>query len=209
MSAWWLLAPGVLVLGWLLARGALGGRALPVALALAAGLVGYGVFGRPSLPARPGAVVTKDPMAQPAMVEARGRLMSNAGDVGAWLTLADGLARSGDTEEAVRAMEVATGNFPRSPDLWVGLGNALVLHADGQVTPAARLAFGRASVADPKHPGPRYFLGLAYLQAGKPREARVAWEELKANSPAGAPWLADLDRKIAATRIMEGMGVGG
>lgn len=209
MSPWWALVPLVLMLAAFLVR--LSGRraALPVALALALGVGGYATFGRPALPARPAAEKAGDPLARPAIDAARRRLLQNNGDVSAWLTLADVLAREGQTAEAVQAMTVATRAYPRSADLWVGLGNALVLHGDGQVNAAARLAFGRASLADPGHPAPRYFLGLAWMQAGKPREARAAWEALRRESPPGAPWIEDLDRKIAATRVMETLGVGG
>jgi cytochrome c-type biogenesis protein CcmH/NrfG len=49
-----------------------------------------------------------------------------------------------------------------------GLGNALVLHADGMMTPAAELAFQRAAKLAPDHPGPKFFYGLAWRkgQAG-------------------------------------------
>lgn len=223
MNTWWLLAPIAVLLAAALVHAArprddggrmpppapLWRRAAPVALALALGLGGYALFGRPALPARPASPITSDPLAMPEMEAARARLLRNEGDIGAWLTMADGLSRAGKTEQAVGAMTVATRYFPRSADLWVGLGNALVLHADGQVTPAARLAFNRASLADPTHPAPRYFLGLAWMQAGRPREARAAWEALLEQSPPGAPWIGDVRRRIAATRVMETMGVGG
>src|SRR3546814_6259959 len=87
------------------------------------------------------------------------------------------------TERAVEAMKVATKAFPESPDLWVGLGNALAVHGDGFVSPAARLAFARAAEIAPDHPAPLYFLGMAWLQSGQPGEALATWRELREKSP--------------------------
>src|SRR3546814_3509953 len=93
-------------------------------------------------------------------------------------------------------MKVATKAFPERPDLWVGLGNALAVHGDGFVSPAARLAFARAAEIAPDHPAPLYFLGMAWLQSGQPGEALATWRELREKSPPDAPWLPELDRKI-------------
>lgn len=207
MSAWFVIVPFALVVIALVAR-ARWRPALPVAAIIAAGLAGYAVSGSPALPDRPASPLRADPLARPAIEAARGRLLQNYGDVSAWLLLANVYARQGLTAQSVEAMENGVRANPDSPDMWVGLGNALVLHSDGQVSPAARLAFARANVVDPSHPAPRYFLGLALLQAGRPQQARVVWEGLRQSSPPGAPWLDDLDRKIAATRTMEALGVG-
>ena len=181
--------------------------ALGVGAAFALG--GYALTGEPGRADRPAPPhADADPMARPAIKMATDRLLQHNGDIGAWLLLSDALARGGATENSVAAMQVAVQAFPRSPDLWVGMGNALVLHGQGQITPAARLAFGRANLLDPLHPAPRYFLGLAYLQAGKPDEAIKVWEGLRASSPLGSPWLRDLDARIAAARAMQGA-VGG
>src|SRR3546814_1035183 len=102
------------------------------------------------------------------------------------------------TERAVEARKVATKAFPESPDLWVGLGNALAVHGDGFVSPAARLAFARAAAIAPDHPAPLYFLGMAWLQSGQPGEALATWRELREESPPDAPWLPELHRKIEA-----------
>ncbi len=178
---------------------------LVLGIALAAALGGYALTGRPAQPDAPSPPRAETPMAAPAIAAARTRLLQNSGDIGAWLLLSDALARQGATEQAVAAMQVAIQAFPRSPDLWVGLGNALVLHGGGQISPAARLAFGRASRIDPTHPAPRFFLGLAYLQAGKPDAAIATWEDLRQSSPAGSPWLPDLERQIAAAHEMQGV----
>lgn len=175
---------------------------LAMGVAAVAAIGGYGVAGHPMLEDTPAPPRASNPASGPAIQAAQKKLLKNNGDLGAWLGLADAFVQNGATGRGVDAMQVALGAYPRSPDLWVGLGNALVIHAEGQVTPAARLAFGRAAALDPTHPGPRYFLGLAYLQAGKPADAVEAWEALRAQSPPGSPWLADLYERIAAARMM-------
>lgn len=174
---------------------------LALGLAALAAIGGYVLTGHPGARDRPAPPRSSEaPLAEPAIEAARTRLLQNRGDTGAWLLMSDALARQGATEESVAAMQVAVQTFPRSPDLWVGLGNSLVLHAGGQITPAARLAFERASMIDPTHPAPRYFLGLAYLQAGHPEDALSVWQALRDQSPAGAPWLRDLNERIASVQ---------
>ncbi len=210
MSGW--IGPVVLVLLaaaflWRFARPS-GGVALGIAVAVAAGFAGYAVQGRPGLPSH--SVPARDVAykGDTSFAKERGALLENLGDVGAWLNFADALQRAGMTEKSVDAMKTATKAFPNSPDLWVGLGNALVVHGDGFVSPAARLAFARAAALAPDHPAPLYFLGLAWLQSGQVDEALKTWEGLRAKSPPGAPWLPDLDRKIAAAKMMRDAGVG-
>lgn len=208
MTAWVVLLPLAAAAGWSVARHAWRDRALPVAVATALALGGYALAGHPDWPARPAPARLYDEMAVSAFEVSRGRLLANYGDVGAWLTLADALLRQGQSGEAIEALQVALKAMPDSPDLWVGLGNALTVHADGMVTPAARLAFNEASRIAPDHPAPRYFLGLAWLQAGQPSEAIKTWEALRTDSPADAPWRPDLERKLRAAHAMQAAGVG-
>jgi cytochrome c-type biogenesis protein CcmH len=69
----------------------------------------------------------------------------------------------------------------------VALGNTLVGHSDGLITPAAQFAFQKAAKISPEHPGPPFFMGLALAQSGKLVEARAIWAELLRRAPADAP----------------------
>lgn len=207
MSGW--IAIGVLALLSAAALWRLRMPVLPILLALAAGLAGYIATSNPALPSRPAPPRAIDADAAPGLEAARKRLLQNTGDVGAWLMFADILSHQGKTEQAVEGLRLAAHAMPESPDLWVGLGNALTRHADGFITPAARLAFGRASAADPTHPGPPYFLGLAWLQAGEPDEALKVWQELYARSPEDAPYRPELERLMRGARAMMAAGIDG
>ncbi len=179
-----------------------------VGAALAAGAAGYAVHGRPGLPAAPVPARPAPPAAAEAREGARSTLLVNPGDVAAWIRLSNAMIAAGDTAGAVEAMEVATAALPADVNLRVQQGVALVAHAEGEVVPAARLAFDRASALDPTHPAPRYFLGLAWLQAGRPREALGVWRELLAMTPPDAPWAEELTRMIGAAETMVALGVG-
>lgn len=181
----------------------------PLLLAFATGLSGYVLTSDPaveSVKAPPRAI---DASAAPELEAARQRLLANNGDVGSWLAFADILIRQGRSEAAIDGLRLATRTMPDSPDLWVGLGNALVRHADGLITPSARLAFGRASAIDPNHPGPPYFLALAWLQAGEPDEALKVMQDLYDRSPKDAPYLPDLERMMRGAQAMMAAGIDG
>ena len=130
------------------------------------------------------------------------KMLERFGTVGQWLDFADALDRMGERRAAVSALTNAISQNPRSADLYVGLGNALTVHAGGLVTPAARLAFARAAEIAPNHPGPPFFFGLALAQAGQIDEAERVWRDLLDRSPADAPYRADLTRKIAQLEAM-------
>lgn len=114
-----------------------------------------------------------------------------------WLSLADALINAGKTQAAVSILSEGTKRAPTNPDVWVGLGNALVVHNQGQISPAASYAFEKAAQIAPNHPGPPFFLGLGLAQAGKLDEAGEIWRGLLARAPADAPWKADLESRLA------------
>jgi cytochrome c-type biogenesis protein CcmH/NrfG len=199
-----LLAAG---LGALMLRGSFDqrSRVLVVVAVVALGLAGYAVDGRPGLAASPAPQMTPDRASTSEFEESRKALLANAGDTGAWLTMSDALVREGRSKDAIDGLQAALKTMPKDADLWVGLGQAMTMHAGGFVTPAARLAFDRANVLDPENPAPHYFLGLAWLQAGDAKAALAEWVALRAKSPDDAPWVPDLDQKINAARMMIAM----
>lgn len=116
---------------------------------------------------------------------------------GQWLSLADALIQADRPRAAVSILSEATHKAPNNPDIWVGLGNALVVHNGGMLSPAAQFAFEKAAAIAPNHPGPPFFLGLGLAQSGKLDEAGEVWRGLLARAPEGAPWKADLEQRLA------------
>ena len=174
-----------------------------IALTLAVGIAGYAVTGSPGLKSAPATARSINPKLTPEAEQASKELLENFGDVRAWLTLSDAFIRTGRTEMAIHALQSGLEAIPGNADLWVQLGIALVAHANGEVVPAARLAFDRAARLAPDHPAPGYFLGLAWLQAGDAEQALATWQALRARSPDDAPWVPMLDAKIASGEKMK------
>lgn len=131
------------------------------------------------------------------VVASRQAMLGRFGTEAQWMDYADTMQRMGQTQLAVLAMRSGIRDNPRNPELWIGLGNALVAHGNGLVSPAARFAFNRAAQLSPKHPGPPFFLGVALAQSGKAEEAATLWRALLARTPKDAPWRADLERRMA------------
>lgn len=155
--------------------------------ALLIGIAGYAVQGRPLLPGKP---------APPPAGEARGEV-PGYDSAASWLTIADAYRSSGDKQDAVQDIRARLRANRDDAELWVGLGAALVMHADGMITPAAELSFRRAASLAPQHPGPKFFHGLSLAQSGKPEEAERIWTELIANAPADAEWRPMVEANLA------------
>lgn len=136
-------------------------------------------------------------------IESRQEMGERFGSAQEWLVFSDALNRSGKHGSAANYLRNGVKEHPNNPDLWVGLGNALVVHADGVITPAAQFAFQRAADISPEHPGPPFFLGMAYAQSGKIDQARAIWTELLERSPEEAPWRKDLESRLATMERMQ------
>ncbi len=162
--------------------------------ALMLGLAGYAWQGNPSLPGHP--VAARENAPSPVDEKAMIKTMSGMSAENQWMDLADALIRSGHVRSAVSILGEGTRKSPNNPDLWVGLGNALVVHNGGQMSPAAQLAFEKAAQLSPNHPGPPFFMGLALSQSGKLDEAGDIWRALLARAPDGATWKGDLEKRL-------------
>jgi cytochrome c-type biogenesis protein CcmH len=167
-----------------------------IAAALMVGLAGYALQGHPGMPAAPKAPSEVTADSADSMVAERQKLAGGDPGSNKWLVIADGLARHGDYVEAATVLRGAVAANPGNSEAWLALANALVSHAEGNISPAALYAFRHASAADPAAPGPPFFLGLAMARAGRFDETKVLWTGLLARSPANAPWRPDLVDKI-------------
>jgi cytochrome c-type biogenesis protein CcmH len=161
------------------------------------GVAGYAWQGSPTDAGSPVAAPDANPL-PPELAEKsiRKAMSSKFGAEGQWLDLADSLIKSGHTQSAVSILSGGVARSPNNPDLWVGLGNALVVHGSGQMNPASQFAFERAAKLSPNHPGPPFFLGLALVQSGKVDEAGDVWRGLLSRAPDDAPWKADLISRL-------------
>ncbi|OYY91576.1 MAG: hypothetical protein B7Y45_02535 [Sphingomonas sp. 28-66-16] len=172
--------------------------------ALMLGATGYALQGSPQLKgttAKPQIDATE---VSPDIVALRLAMFSNYTADAAYETAADAMIRIGAPGNAVKVILGGLDRYPNSIQLWTGLGSVLVTHDGGNLSPAALFAFQHAIVLNPRHPGPPFFLGLAYAESGRLLDARRWWARSLALTPAGAsyrPQIADrlalLDQLIA------------
>jgi cytochrome c-type biogenesis protein CcmH len=166
--------------------------------ALLFGLAGYGMQGSPAMPGAPrtfaphSAVDASDTIAARALLDESDIPTNNR-----WIVIADAMARNGQNADAAQVLLGAVDDNPRDAQAWLALGNALVAHADGLLTPAALHAYQQAAAAAPDSPGPPYFLGLALAQSGRFGEGRALWADLVKRTPGDAPWRAMLTERLA------------
>ena len=174
--------------------------------ALLLALAGYAWQGRPALEGRPKPPPERQRLPDSDFAETRRDMLGSFDSASRWLTMAESYQRSGDTRGGADIIRSGLKQHPRDADLWVGLGNALVLHADGMMTPAAQLAFRRAEEIAPGHPGPRFFYGLGLAQSGRFDEAERIWREVLASAPADASWRPMVEERLAMIERARAMG---
>jgi len=165
--------------------------------ALLLGIAGYGFQASPGLSGAPKKAAQKIASSRTDLVKARGAVSDGKiSPTNNWVVIADGLARNGQFANAAAVLLGAVEDDPENADAWLALANALVAHADGQLTPASLFAFRHASESEPESPGPPFFLGLALAQSGRFAEARGLWAELLERTPEDAPWRSDLEIRL-------------
>lgn len=171
--------------------------------ALLAGLAGYAVQASPDQPGAPRYSAPQQIVDPADSIRARDLLdESGIPTRNQWIVIADAMSRNGQNADAAKVLLGAVDADPKNAQAWIALGNALVAHADGQLTPAALHAYERAGRAAPQSPAPPYFLGMAMAQSGRFADARKLWAELLERTPPDAPWRAMLAERLARLDLL-------
>jgi cytochrome c-type biogenesis protein CcmH len=165
------------------------------AAALLIGAAGYALQGSPNLPAAP--AEGNEGRDYFPLTEARHAFFGNFTPAESWLRMSEALARAGNSQDAVGILENAVHRYPGDPQLWIGLGNALVDHARG-ITPPAELAYKRAEQMAPGHPAAPFFYGLALARSGDREGALKLWRGILATAPPDASWRPLVEQGVAA-----------
>ncbi len=131
------------------------------------------------------------------------RLKDNPADAEGWRMLGWAFFETGRYAESASAYGRATQIEPTKGEYWSSLGEARVLAGPGSVTPDARTAFQWELNLDPKDPRARYFLAVAKDMDGNHKGAIADWIALLRDTPAGAPWEADVRRIVAEVAARE------
>lgn len=196
MTGWLILLAVIAAsLGLLWSLGARGGLLTASAAALLVGAAGYALQGRPGLPgARAASGEGHDYV---PLTDARHAFFGHFTPAEPWLRMSEALARDGKSADAAGILQNAVKRYPGDPQLWIGLGNALVDHARG-LTPPAELAYRRAAEMAPGHPAAPFFYGLALARSGDRRQAVAIWRQILKTAPANAEWRPLIERGVAA-----------
>ncbi len=171
--------------------------------ALFLAVAGYAWQGSPGLAGKPTPPPEDAHVPDSEFAIERTKLLGRFGGDADLLGAADAFHRQGLNLYAIGLIKGGLERRPKSADLWVGLGNALVIHGGGLMSPAAQLAFERAAALAPDHPGPPFFMGLAYAQAGQLDRAEQVWRGLLDRSPKDAPWRSDVEQRLAEIEQMK------
>ena len=165
------------------------------AAALLLGGAGYAFQGSPGIPGAPAeGMEGRDYF---PLTQARHAFFGDFAPAETWLRMSEALERDGESEDAVGILVNAVKRYPGDPQLWIGLGNALVDHARG-ISPAAELAYKRAEAVAPGHPAAPFFYGLALARSGDREAALKLWKGILANAPKDASWRPLVEQGIAA-----------
>ncbi|MBA4748098.1 MAG: tetratricopeptide repeat protein [Sphingopyxis sp.] len=154
----------------------------------------------------PTAEASADPADSLALLEAAAR--ANPTSVDAWQALGAANFDLNRFADAAAAFEKAAKLAPQTAALWSALGEARVMASERDPMPPAALdAFRKAAAIDPKDPRTRYFLAVKRDIDGDHAGAINDWLALLADTPAGAPWEADLRRTIEQVGQIHGLEV--
>lgn len=165
--------------------------------ALLFGLSGYALQGNPGYAGAPKDAAPVASEVNFALVDARREFFGLDRVPSRFVTVSDAFSRKGQFGDAANMLTNALQDNPKDTEAWVALGNALVEHANGALTPAALYAYSQAETLDPGNAAAGYFLGIGLLRSGRPQETREIWAELIANAPDDASWKALLADRLA------------
>jgi cytochrome c-type biogenesis protein CcmH len=164
-------------------------------------LVVYGLYGSPNLPSQTDAdrsasrAGAQDLMTAIGQIEAR--LASHPDDVRGWSVLGPVYMRLGRYDDAARAYAAVVRLKGEDASALSDWGEALVVAADGAVSPEARKVLSRAAAADPKAPKAQFYLARGDEQAGDVAGAIRRLGALADGAPADAPWLPTVRDTLA------------
>jgi cytochrome c-type biogenesis protein CcmH len=174
--------------------------ALPVAATIA-----YGALGRPDLPDLPLAARQEAAPEQAGILDLVARVEAeiarNPQDGRGWDVLAPVYMRLSRLDDAAKAYAEAIRLLGTSASREAGLGEALTIANQGQVTPDAKAAFQRAVQLEPDTANARFYLAQAAEQEGDGQAAANLYRELLADAAPDAPWRDTVKRALASAAL--------
>jgi cytochrome c-type biogenesis protein CcmH len=135
------------------------------------------------------------------------KLKKDPNDAEGWRMLGWSLYGTEKYAEAAQAYRRASQLAPNVAENWSALGEALVLAAGDKLPPDAIDAFKKALAIDPKDSRARYFSAMAKDQAKDHKGAIDDFLALLKDTPAGAPWEANVRSLVTEIGKREGIKV--
>lgn len=167
-----------------------------VGAALMVAATGYVVQGSPDLAGKPATPTAESVRIPEEDMQLRDAMFGGYHNGTPYLAAADALLRAGDPRSAANAALGGVRKFPGNAALWTELGTAASASDGGAVSPAALFALQRAMRLLPNHPGPHYFLGICYANAGQLQAARAEWVRAYELSPPTAPYRETIGERV-------------
>ncbi len=197
-----------------------GGRWTALVLGLWVGIGSLGVYlmvGVPGMPDFPHAAREAlrarlspgelPPSEQAAMVRAMveglaRRLETEPENLAGWMRLGRSYQVLEEFEKSRDAYARAAALAPKDKDVLLAYGQAMLAAApaEAKLTPAFTQLMERIREADPAHPVPLFFLGLARAEAGDMAAAEALWERLRVALPEDSPERREIEARIAAAK---------
>jgi len=167
-----------------------------VAAAMMLGATGYALQGRPVLAGQPVHAAAEAGQVDPGLSALRVEMFGRYTYAEQYFIMSEGLTRSGQKAGAVRVLLGGISGAKQNAALWTALGNAYAENDANTVSPASRFAFDQALRLAPQHPGPPFFLGIAYVRAGEFAKARGWWVRALRLTPPGASYRRDIAQRL-------------
>ena len=188
-----------------------GARWVTILVLLFIPIVSWGVYatiGTPDLPSQPLADrkgnTIQDKSAVELIAQAEAHLANAPDDGRGWAILAPIYMRLGRVDDAINAYRKALELLGKDVDRLIGLGEALTIKANGQITPEALALFEEAGTVAPADIRPPLMKARALLQAGKRDDAIDVLQIILNTSPEDALWRADIEQTIANLKAGKG-----
>jgi cytochrome c-type biogenesis protein CcmH len=180
-----------------IARRPFGKIALLIAAVIAAFAIGVAVMRQPPGAAASGEAGPSAESGPTTIDDLEKRTQAKPEDVSGWRMLGAAYFNAGRYDDAANAYGKASALAPGTSAVWSALGEARVMASKTDPMPAAAAdAFQRALALDAKDPRARYFLAVKRDLTGDHAGAVADWLALLTETPADAPWRADLIRTI-------------
>lgn len=154
-----------------------------VGAAMMLGATGYVLSGHPGQAGHAVRADHRGTPIEPELIALRETMFGRFTYAETYLKASDAMMSAGNAPYAVQVVLGGLYKDPQDAALWSWLGIVLQRNDGGQVSPAAQLAFYRAMTLAPRHPGPRFFYGLALIRTGDLKGARRAWLNALALTP--------------------------